>query len=433
MASERLSGKVRKDKKGRMLLKGEYQYSNGRYEYTYKDARGESRKIYSWCLTQKDKPPKGKMCDSCLRVMEESVNMDVKDGIDTAQRQTLDALFGAYIDGKTIKESTKVSYIWMYNCYISPVLGSRKVETIKSEDIEALYKGLVDNNGLGLGSLNIINAILHPIFDKEVMYDHIRKNPTTGIVSTVKHDKKLTQEKRTALEPWQQSALMEYMASSKVYRKWLPLFTTLLGTGLRIGEATGLRWEDVDFQKGIINVNHTLVYKMDSSDWHNALYIQDPKTKKGNRNIPMLGNVKETLLAEKERQEREGGCKTIIIGKDGNRYEGFVFVNTDGDVLSPVSVNRVIKRIVNSYNKKEQKRADMENREPLLLPYFTAHVLRHTFCSRLCEIESNVKLIQNIMGHERFDTTMNIYARISQEKEEELYGSLAAKYEAANL
>ena len=49
------------------------------------------------------------------------------------------------------------------------------------------------------------------------------------------------------------------------------------------------------------------------------------------------------------------------------------------------------------------------DREPLLLPHFSAHNLRHTFCTRLCENESNLKVIQSVMGHSDIQTTMDIY------------------------
>ena len=59
--------------------------------------------------------------------------------------------------------------------------------------------------------------------------------------------------------------------------------------------------------------------------------------------------------------------------------------------------------------KKEKEAAEKEDREPLLLPHFSAHNLRHTFCTRLCENESNLKVIQSVMGHSDIQTTMDIY------------------------
>ena len=64
----------------------------------------------------------------------------------------------------------------------------------------------------------------------------------------------------------------------------------------------------------------------------------------------------------------------------------------------------------------ETQKATEEDREPVLLPHFSNHNLRHTFCTRLCENESNIKVIQSIMGHSDIRTTMDIYAEVTKDK-----------------
>ena len=61
--------------------------------------------------------------------------------------------------------------------------------------------------------------------------------------------------------------------------------------------------------------------------------------------------------------------------------------------MNAQSVNRAIKRIASSYNATEEVEARKEHREPVLLPNFSAHNLRHTFCTRLCERETNLKAV----------------------------------------
>lgn len=61
------------------------------------------------------------------------------------------------------------------------------------------------------------------------------------------------------------------------------------------------------------------------------------------------------------------------------------------------------------------------------VPYLTRpHNLRHTFCTRLCERETNLKVIQSIMGHKDIQTTMDIYAEATEEKKQETFEHLAA-------
>ena len=68
--------------------------------------------------------------------------------------------------------------------------------------------------------------------------------------------------------------------------------------------------------------------------------------------------------------------------------------------------------------------ASREGREPLIIPRFSCHITRHTFCSRLCEKETNVKVIQQVMGHKVIQTTLDIYAEVSEAKKQEVFKKL---------
>ena len=61
------------------------------------------------------------------------------------------------------------------------------------------------------------------------------------------------------------------------------------------------------------------------------------------------------------------------------------------------------------------------NKEPVLLPNFSCHVLRHTFATRMCESGLNVKVVQSILGHADISTTLDIYVSVTNElKKQEL-------------
>ena len=212
------------------------------------------------------------------------------------------------------------------------------------------------------------------------------------------------------------------MKNHKVYNHWLPLFTVLLGTGCRIGEAIGLRWEDCDFDEGIISINHNMVYRKYEDDEKARFHIVTPKTSAGIRIVPMLSEVKAALKTEWQTQEIIGFNECVIDG-----YTGFIFQNRYGDPLSPHSVNRAIDRICAAYIEDETVRADQEGRDPVLIRHFSAHNLRHTFCTRFCENEKNIKVIQEIMGHADIETTMNIYAEATKEKKQESFSNLEGK------
>ena len=102
-----------------------------------------------------------------------------------------------------------------------------------------------------------------------------------------------------------------------------------------------------------------------------------------------------------------------------NGYHGFIFRNRSGYFLSAHNINRAIERISIAYNAEEMDQAELEDREPSLLPHFSVHNLRHTFCTRLCESTNDIKFIQQVMGHADFSTTMDIYTHITQENMKE--------------
>ena len=108
-------------------------------------------------------------------------------------------------------------------------------------------------------------------------------------------------------------------------------------------------------------------------------------------------------------------------------YSGFIFKSRYGTVLPPNGLNHVIDRIVKEHNKQETALAEKEGRPPLLIPHFSVHNLRHTFCTRFCENETNIKVIQEIMGHADISTTMDIYNEATKEKKMESFAGLEGK------
>lgn len=194
------------------------------------------------------------------------------------------------------------------------------------------------------------------------------------------------------------------VSMNNAYKHWYPVFFILLNTGMRVGEITGLRWRDVDFENGFISVNHTLVYYNHQDELGTYFSINTPKTDAGWREIPMIEGVREAFEMEKRYQEENGiECRARIDG-----YDDFIFVNRNGDVQHQGTLNKAIKRIARDCNDKVLLEHGIDE-NPVLLPSFSCHILRHTFATRLCEAGVNLKVIQDILGHVDVSTTMNIY------------------------
>lgn len=415
----------RRDNKGRLLRQGELQRSDGKYEYRYVDVRGERHSIYSWKLVDTDKLPNGKRDCRALRDLEKEIQHDISDGVDSyrADRTTLNCYFDDYIETKhKLKSTTRAKYKYKYSKYVRDNIGNKNLSSIKFSDVKKFYIKLLKDYGLKPGSINTINSIIHPVFSTAVRDGLIRTNPVTGALSDIKKSSNCEETKRHALTEAQQAAFIEYVKNSKTYSHWLTLYTVMLGTGCRVGEATGLRWQDCDFEENVITIDHTLTYCPQEDGSGSKFIISTTKTKAGIRVIPMLKEVREALLAERARQTKNGFNQTVVDG-----YSGFIFTSRHGGVLSSFCVNSAILHIIARYNKMETERAKEELRQPELLPHFTAHNLRHTFCTRFCENETNLKVIQEIMGHSNISTTMDVYNEATKEKKMESFSNLEGK------
>ena len=78
------------------------------------------------------------------------------------------------------------------------------------------------------------------------------------------------------------------------------------------------------------------------------------------------------------------------------------------------NLNAAIKRIVRDCNDAVLEEQDIDS-NPVLLPNFSCHNLRHTFATRLCESGINLKVIQDVLGHADIQTTMNIYVDVTSD------------------
>ena len=417
--------KERRDKKNRILRQGEYQKNDGRYMYRYTDAKGDVRFVYSWTLTQSDRPPQGKHSDKCLRELEKDIAKDIQDGIDAqaAKKLTLNAFWDDYISQKQeLKPSTRVNYRYMFDHYVRDDFGKRLLSDIRYSDVKKFYNSFITEKDFSPNSMEIIHTILHPVFKIAVRDGYIRQNPTDGVMTEIKKSHNWEKAKRHALTESQQSAFLDYIRTHKVYCHWLPLITVLIGTGCRVGEVVGLRWEDCDFQNNVIEINHNLIYRPSEATGKCCYQITTPKTKAGIREVPMFADVRRTLVEERVRQMRDGFNQEVIDG-----YSGFIFSNRNGNVMNGHNINRALVRIIRDHNAEETELAKKEQREPELLPHFSVHNLRHTFCTRMCENESNIKIIQEIMGHADISTTMDIYNEATREQKKQSFANLEGK------
>ncbi len=406
MSNNKKNNGKRLDKNRIVLRKGESQRSDGIYCYRWSGRDGKRHYIYAGTLDG-------------LREKEKQITVDEFEGIRTDKPNiTVNEMFNMWVELKRgIKDNTLQNYKYMYTTFIKPNFGRQKLTAVKRSDVKRFYNLLADERVMKIVTIDTIHNILHQIFQMAVEDNFIRFNPTENMLKELKQSHCFDVEKRKALTIPEQQLFIDFLKRNPQYNHWYPVFAVMLGTGMRVGETVGLRWCDVDFEKNLININHTLVYYNHGEGKGCSFTVNTPKSKAGERTIPMLDFVREAFMQEREYQKETGiVCKTQVDG-----YTDFIFVNRFGENQHQGTLNRAIRRIIRDCNDEVLlKQID----DPVLLPPFSCHSLRHTFTTRLCEKGVNVKVIQNVLGHSDFSTTMNIYTDVTADLKQNEFISL---------
>ena len=396
----------RKDNKNRVLKEGEYQRSNGSFEFKWRDKMGKRHSVYAKTLDE-------------LREKELDVLRDTLDGINVdVKNLTINDL---YVKWKTLKKGLKdntfSNYKYSYEQFVEPKFGRIKLTDLKRTDVRAFYNYLADERHIKVNSIDCIHTVLHQVLELAVEDDYLRYNPSDNALKELKRAHNRDDDKRRALTLEEQQIFEGFLASTPRYAHWQPIFTVMLWTGMRVGELTGLRWEDVDFEENTISVNHTLVYFSRGKQDGCTFAVNTPKTEAGKRIIPMLPKVREAFLKEKAYQEEVGISSKAEV--DG--FSDFIFVNRFGNVQHQGTLNKALKRIIRDCNYELLDKSG--GKEVTTLPNFCNHSLRHTFTTRMCEAGVNIKAMQDILGHADVETTLGIYADATKDlKSKEMIG-----------
>lgn len=395
----------RVDKNRIVLRKGEFQRDDGIYRFRWSGKDGKRHYIYASTLDD-------------LRKKEKQLTVDEFEGIRTDKPNiTVNEVFDMWCELKRgIKHNTFQNYKYMYNMFVRPSFGSFKLAMVKKSDVKRFYNTMADEKILKISTIDTVHNILHQVFDLAVSDNYIRVNPTNNMLKELKQSHNFHVEKRKALTIPEEQMFVEFLKTNSQYNHWYPVFAVMLGTGMRVGEVVGLRWCDIDFDDNLISVNHTLVYYNHGDNKGCTFSINTPKTKAGERTIPMLDFVKEAFELERKYQDEVGlSCKAEIDG-----YTDFVFINRFGDVQHQGTLNKAIRRIIRDCNDAVLLRS---SEAQTLLPPFSCHSLRHTFTTRLCEKGVNVKVIQDVLGHSDFSTTMDIYTDVTKDLKKQEFAS----------
>lgn len=381
----------RKDKKGkgRNLKTGESQRKDGRYAYKYTDIFGKQKFIYSWRLVETDATPKGKKQDLSLREKERQILRDLEDGVDTSNKDmTVYELVEKYLSYKIYaKPHTKSSHEEIKKRIKNEEFGTIKIENVKISTAKAFVITL-HNQGLSYNTIKLIISIVKSAFNMAVNDDMIRKNPFNFKLTEVI---KNLSAGRKALTEDEERKLLDFIRNDKKLSKYYDEVIILLRTGIRASELCGLTWHDIDFENKTINIDRQLM-KTDKDHY----MITTPKTKNGIRKIPMSKEVYNAFQNVMNKNK-----ESIITVDDIN---DFVFIANGCRPKTYSNYNELFKMIRREYNREHEEKISV-----------SAHILRHTFCTRMANAGMNPKSLQYIMGHSNIAITLNVYSHATYE------------------
>ena len=296
----------------------------------------------------------------------------VKSGVDICSEETFAHFAQMWYDlykKPYLRENSLNSIKYVLNQHILPYIGGCRVRDISPMQIQAIMAGLSDKSN-SLQAKVLMN--LRSIFTVAMENGLVAKSPVSN---TLKPAGKVTQEK-TTLTAEESQALLQRVQNTRA-RTFL---LTALHTGMRRGELLGLQWKDIDFNEKVIHVRHNAVVREGETT-----VSENMKTKAGKRNIPLSDEL-AAWLAERKKTS----------------HSQYVIAMEDHKPLTKSSYRSMWKLI-------ERELPDM---------HITAHILRHTYITRMFEAGLDVKEIQYLAGHSTMDMTLSVYTHYDRRSRE---------------
>ena len=293
------------------------------------------------------------------------------------------------------------------NTYCS-ILGDKKIEDITQINIQTATNELVER-GYTERTIREALGVIKECCDVAIVNHVIDSNPCVSInikdANTLKERRVLTHE--------EQDIFLNEVKNSYYYEA----YAILLLTGMRIGEFSGLQWQDVDFENKQININRSMTTAY--IDGKKIEELTTPKTFNSYRSIPFFGETEKLFLSWKKKQD-------YYKQKLGNRWRAnpefgdLVFTSTMGSPVTRYVIVHDIKKVMNNINLKESRKAYKEGREPKEITGIHPHCFRHTFATRCFEKGLDPLFVQSIMGHSNYATTVSYTHVLDNVKQREV-------------
>ncbi len=272
-----------------------------------------------------------------------------------------------------IRPKTHQKRQWAMN-HILPALGHVEVGDLTPYHLQTLYQDRLED--LAPSSVKNLHEILHNALRNACRLEIIADNPAKNVSPPAKPDPDFTVLDGEQIE--------RYLSAARG-RRYYPVLLTLVMTGLRRGEALGLRWEDVSLDEASLSVRKTL------GRTDEGLGLGDVKTASSRRSVALMEANVKALRDWKQRQLQERLNHPDLAGRSE-----LVYTTSEGNPVHPRSLLRSHNKVVDQ--------ADV--------PDVTIHDLRHTHATQMLRNGTHPKVVQERLGHSRIEVTMDTYSHV---------------------
>lgn len=320
-----------------------------------------------------------------------------------------DQTLGAYLEHiwlpaieHTVKESTFQSYHRMLRRHvISRPIGATKLQKVTGPMLNAHYAllmtGTDEYTPLSRKTVRYCSTVLHRAFKDAVRWQAVARNPVEASDPPAPGDQKVM----SIWTPAQLNAFLEVAREHRHSALWWVIATT----GMRRGEGLGLKWGDVDWERGTVTIKRALI----ASDEGNRTW-STPKSAAGFRTVVLDEETLAVLRAHRARQNEE----KLLLGA-GYRDEDLITCQADGSTIGPTRITEQFGRLLRKAG----------------LPHIRLHDLRHTQATHALEAGINPRVVQERLGHSHVSVTLGIYSHVDTTMQQDASDRLAAMRRAA--
>lgn len=291
---------------------------------------------------------------------------------------------------RTVRRSTFESYARNIRVHVA----ARPIGTIELQDVDAghlnrLYTDLLAGTGrrpLAPRSVQYIHMILHRALRDAVRWDRIMRNPTERA-----DPPRPGRAPQAALMIWNAEQIATFLQATADDEDWI-IWWLLANTGMRRGEALGLRWIDVDLDASTLTIRRTLVTVQARRTDDPGMAWSEPKTAKGWRTIA-LDEATVTALRRHRKQQAE----QRLASGFGRSTDDLVICQPDGSPIHPKTVSWRFAAAIRRHG----------------LPRIRLHDLRHSHASLALKAGVHPRVVQERLGHANVGVTLDTYSHVN--------------------